>query len=63
MSEAQACKAPPQPQGRVVARTVQIDVREAFDLHNGFAREGWHEFLWLSGWRAAVAVFILKRLA
>lgn len=59
----QAAKAPPQPEGRVVARTVQIDVREALDLHTGFARDGWHEFLWLSGWRARLAVLVLKFLA
>lgn len=58
----QARQAPPQPEGRVVARTVQIDVSETLDLHTGYAREGWHEFLWLSGWRAAVAVFVLRLL-
>lgn len=56
------CQAPPQPVGRVVARTVQIDVSETLDLHTGYAREGWHEFLWLSGWKARVAVFILRLL-
>jgi hypothetical protein len=59
----EARQAPPQPEGRVVAHTVQIDVREALDLHTGYSREGWHEFLWLSGWRARVAVFVLKALS
>lgn len=63
VSEQQACRTPPQPGGRVVAKTVQIDVRETLDLHTGYAREGWREFLWLSGWRAMVAVFVLKALA
>lgn len=58
-----ASKAPPQPEGRVVARTVKIDVRELLDLHTGYARDGWHDFLWLSGWRARVAVFALKALS
>lgn len=55
-------KAPPQPEGRVVARTVQIDVSEMLDLHTGYAREGWQQFMWLSGWRARVAVAVLKFL-
>ena len=63
VNEQQACKAPPKPEGRVVAKTVQIDVRETLDLHTGYAREGWHDFLWLSGWRAAVAVFVLRLLS
>lgn len=58
----QAAQTPPQPKGRAVARFAQIDVRETFDLDTGYAREGWGEFLWLSGWKAAVAVFVLKLL-
>lgn len=58
------CKAAPPytPPGNVVARTVKIDVGENFDLDTGYSREGWHEFLWLSGWKAAIAVFVLKLL-
>jgi excisionase family DNA binding protein len=60
--EDRASRAPPPPQGRVVARTVQIQASETLDLHTGYAREGWHDFLWLSGWRARIAVFVLKAL-
>ena len=58
----QACKAPPEPEGRVIAATVKIDVHELFDLDTGYARNGWTSFLWLSGWRARLAVLILKAL-
>lgn len=63
MDETLACKVtPPQPEGRAIKRFAQIDVREAFDLDTGYSREGWHQFMWLSGWRAAVAVFVLRVL-
>lgn len=58
----QACAAPPPPEGRVRLRTVQINVQELFDLDTGYAREGWYQFLWLRGWRAWVAVRVLKAL-
>lgn len=58
----QGCQAPPQPEGRIVARSAKITVSEMFDLDSGYARQGWHEFLWFSGWRARVAVFVLKLL-
>lgn len=58
----QPAMAPPQPEGRVVARTVKIDAREVLDLHTGYSRTGYSEFMWLSGWRARVAVFVLKLL-
>jgi hypothetical protein len=57
-----ACQTPPEPQGRVVAHTVKIDVSEVLDLDTGFAREGWTQFMWLCGWRARVAVFVLRTL-
>ena len=53
---------PPRPEGGVVAHTVQIDVCEMLDLDTGYARPGWHQFLWFSGWKARVAVFVLKLL-
>lgn len=59
----EAPQAPPLVAGRVVAHTVKIDVSEVLDLEDGYAREGWQAFLWLSGWRARVAVFVLKFLA
>lgn len=62
MDECRAAQTPPQPEGRVVAQTVKITVSQVFDLHTGYARQGYHEFLWLSGWRSALAVFILKLL-
>lgn len=62
MADTDACQAPPPPAGRIVATTVQIDVSETFDLDTGYARGGWHAFLWLSGWRAKVAVFVLRWL-
>ncbi len=63
MREAYAASTPPLPTaGRIVSRTVKIDVSEVFDLDTGYAREGWSEFLWFSGWRAAVAVWVLRSL-
>lgn len=59
----EAKQAPPQPAGRVVARTVKIDVSEVLDLDTGYARQGWHEFLWLSGWRAWIAIRVLRALS
>jgi hypothetical protein len=59
----QCAAAPPQPEGRAIRQFVQIDVRESFDLDTGYSREGWYQFLWLSGWRAWIAIRVLKALS